>query len=265
MGRWRSRRGAHPRSRGENDVKTGSGLPVLGSSPLTRGKRCKSSGPRRAAWLIPAHAGKTDIEQAILNSSWAHPRSRGENSGPRTSCVSTRGSSPLTRGKPHLVRLAPRGLGLIPAHAGKTPAPKTGVTKSWAHPRSRGENPDSFSPIAADAGSSPLTRGKLDLLATLSDQLGLIPAHAGKTRIRRGSSRTGRAHPRSRGENPGRDIASAIFAGSSPLTRGKPPSPSVMHARRGLIPAHAGKTATRAKAPRRLAAHPRSRGENSRT
>ena len=30
--------GAHPRSRGENDVKTGSGLPVLGSSPLTRGK-----------------------------------------------------------------------------------------------------------------------------------------------------------------------------------------------------------------------------------
>ena len=51
--------------------------------------------------------------------------------------------------------------------------------------------------------------------------IGLIPAHAGKTRA------TGRlpvapaAHPRSRGENPGTTGLTLGFAGSSPLTRGK--------------------------------------------
>ena len=52
------------------------------------------------------------------------------------------------------------------------------------------------------------------------------------------------------------------FGGSSPLTRGKPPTSSATRNWRGLIPAHAGKTdPTRGgKAPRR--AHPRSRGEN---
>ena len=50
---------AHPRSRGEN----GLGEAVLdhlqGSSPLTRGKRTRGSGPGSSPGLIPAHAGKT--------------------------------------------------------------------------------------------------------------------------------------------------------------------------------------------------------------
>ena len=53
--------------------------------------------------------------------------------------------------------------------------------------------------------------------------------------------------------------------GSSPLTRGKPPPVSPPWWRRGLIPAHAGKTIARARLASTRRAHPRSRGENSDT
>ena len=51
--------------------------------------------------------------------------------------------------------------------------------------------------------------------------------------------------------------------GSSPLTRGKPASRSTTLQRRGLIPAHAGKTSATHWRPLRSRAHPRSRGENT--
>ena len=70
-------------------------------------------------------------------------------------------------------------------------------------------------------GSSPLTRGKRYLTNTWCPVSGLIPAHAGKTRIR-GPDRPHRtAHPRSRGENSRLRMARTTRRGSSPLTRGK--------------------------------------------
>ena len=97
-----SRVGAHPRSRGENQVCDYDGYCSRGSSPLTRGKpvcwcvRCLRIG------LIPAHAGKTTCTQFPSLPGRAHPRSRGENSISRRSRARMRGSSPLTRGKHHL-------------------------------------------------------------------------------------------------------------------------------------------------------------------
>ena len=70
---------------------------------------------------------------------------------------------------------------LIPAHAGKTCALWATRTTTLAHPRSRGEN---FCTAAANlvaTGSSPLTRGKLEVVADICVVIGLIPAHAGKT------------------------------------------------------------------------------------
>ena len=52
---------AHPRSRGENDDIAPVIAPVMGSSPLTRGKRAARQRPLSAQGLIPAHAGKTPI------------------------------------------------------------------------------------------------------------------------------------------------------------------------------------------------------------
>ena len=154
------------------------------------------------------------------------------------------GSSPLTRGKPSGV-ITPFGL-LV------------------AHPRSRGENgcPDRDNPSIR--GSSPLTRGKLEVEVLRGVQLGLIPAHAGKTRPAILYPSWKKAHPRSRGENPHRAVALTRNRGSSPLTRGKQQGRRRHRHLAGLIPARAGKTPRRSVSGRATVAHPRSRGENHR-
>ena len=76
------------------------------------------------------------------------------------------------------------GDGLIPAHAGKTRIVCHVFSTPEAHPRSRGENDEYAPPPLALDGSSPLTRGKRTVLAELEEMGRLIPAHAGKTRIR---------------------------------------------------------------------------------
>ena len=111
-------------------------------------------------------------------------------------------------------------------------------------------------------GSSPLTRGKLDICSVGRCRPGLIPAHAGKTIAVGPALGRLRAHPRSRGENDPGAVEWYTRAGSSPLTRGKlrpararPPVPR-------LIPAHAGKTSRVVSTDGIKGAHPRSRGEN---
>ena len=254
-----------------------------GSSPLTRGKPAYANGGIWDAGLIPAHAGKTQSGSRRLRARAAHPRSRGENaqlpgvSAPglglipahagktdrtqRRSCVE-RGSSPLTRGKHLAPQLFLLGHRLIPAHAGKTQRVSLNRSEMWAHPRSRGENPPQGSFIFHDWGSSPLTRGKQLPAEQASSPLRLIPAHAGKTAVRRGQPRPSWAHPRSRGENARSARTSRADAGSSPLTRGKLRRSDRRETRQRLIPAHAGKTAMSCSIFGSIWAHPRSRGEN---
>ena len=253
---------AHPRSRGENLHLVGTRLEDGGSSPLTRGKHRPLTASKPMQRLIPAHAGKTDVH---VGSGWwhgAHPRSRGENSRSSLTSSPGRGSSPLTRGKPSTPDAPRVRVGLIPAHAGKTRAARVAGRRSWAHPRSRGENAANIYCEKAEDGSSPNTRGKRAGRAPRSTASGLIPAHAGKTRwtVRRGGCR--RAHPRSRGENRRGRFLLGSRSGSSPLTRGKLCGRLMWLWWSGLIPAHAGKTFPQYVARRGRAAHPRSRGEN---
>ena len=114
-------------------------------------------------------------------------------------------------------------------------------------------------------GSSPLTRGKRSSARPGNASGGLIPAHAGKTTRDTSLSRWRRAHPRSRGENRGQGDLRPDQGGSSPLTRGKRLVRRSQLLIPGLIPAHAGKTTSRAASSLRGGAHPRSRGENSTT
>ena len=113
---------AHPRSRGENVASRDWPLIVAGSSPLTRGKLAAEGLDRRAARLIPAHAGKTRAGKAHRHLDPAHPRSRGENDRLRKARESAGGSSPLTRGKQEIKQCLTKLFRLIPAHAGKTRA-----------------------------------------------------------------------------------------------------------------------------------------------
>ena len=233
---------AHPRSRGENHGLSPGKSARLGSSPLTRGKRVASSGFGGEVGLIPAHAGKTAGVRRADQGDGAHPRSRGENAILLGVPFTTAGSSPLTRGKPSSRCAAPLTVGLIPAHAGKTDRAWRRGVHPQAHPRSRGENFTCLATTVVSSGSSPLTRGKPDQHGVVSPTVGLIPAHAGKTRAKTSSTSPSRAHPRSRGENVGLSRLSGGGRGSSPLTRGKRHSGDKGPRRRRLIPAHAGKT-----------------------
>ena len=235
---------------------------AAGSSPLTRGKPAGRVTSICTLGLIPAHAGKTTNTRSTRARPRAHPRSRGENISGLFIDAAAKGSSPLTRGKPihgdslHLVT------GLIPAHAGKTTGRNAGPCARGAHPRSRGENLSPSKRSALVQGSSPLTRGKRLLAGWLPPGGGLIPAHAGKTAAVLRARSSSEAHPRSRGENSSRYIRGSPELGSSPLTRGKLRRRDRHHHRRGLIPAHAGKTRNCQRLPILRRAHPRSRGEN---
>ena len=253
---------AHPRSRGENCRASWSTSSLRGSSPLTRGKRAGHGRGPGPEGLIPAHAGKTGCRLARGIGARAHPRSRGENARSGASRACRAGSSPLTRGKQAVDWRGGSARGLIPAHAGKTEAGRWSACRCRAHPRSRGENDGQAAHHCVRAGSSPLTRGKRDVGQHVTFLSGLIPAHAGKTWTWPGRNPRPTAHPRSRGENC--CMARLMFSapGSSPLTRGKLPPRSARGRRRGLIPAHAGKTCFRRSVWRRGPAHPRSRGEN---
>ena len=151
---------------------------------------------------------------------------------------------------------------LIPAHAGKTAGYGLRATPPGAHPRSRGENRGGGSMSTELEGSSPLTRGKPPTHCRECGAERLIPAHAGKTTKGPRYGVPVWAHPRSRGENTTAALIGALTPGSSPLTRGKPTARLGCLLLARLIPAHAGKTHAHACADRRLAAHPRSRGEN---
>ena len=256
-------RAAHPRSRGENVSDDGTQSRARGSSPLTRGKRAGRPSGGAAGGLIPAHAGKTG---GSGRHSWqcpAHPRSRGENSTSSASILTLHGSSPLTRGKRRRCTSRSASGRLIPAHAGKTWREEGRRPPTWAHPRSRGENPALQKCFHKTRGSSPLTRGKHLCPHGCASPCCLIPAHAGKTLEPPSDGRPRGPHPRSRGENTSRLLSGSVGTSSSPLTRGKHRFCDVPGVQQHLIPAHAGKTPCPAGRPIRGVAHPRSRGENT--
>ena len=186
-----------------------------------RGKRFQHLQVDAADGLIPAHAGKTTPHFWESSHCRAHPHSRGENASRVNFSERLAGSSPLTRGKRQSPSQTLPHLGLIPAHAGKTATRAKAPRRSAAHPRSRGENPHLVTMDEIWKGSSPLTRGKLEVAQRTPHAVRLIPAHAGKTVDVAVSFSGSPAHPRSRGENHRRRREDCVITGSSPLTRGK--------------------------------------------
>ena len=233
---------AHPRSRGEHQRISAVQVRPAGSSPLTRGAPRDYPARRRTVGLIPAHAGSTLQPNGPRGADTAHPRSRGEHETGGGVGRPNSGSSPLTRG----ARAGdPRRLiaeRLIPAHAGSTCFSNPLISRTAAHPRSRGEH-DHVERVAHHLqGSSPLTRGALPGQPSIDVRIGLIPAHAGSTSWYPIASWLSRAHPRSRGEH-------RLDDGHRRLDL-------------GLIPAHAGSTTMNETNRTIRKAHPRSRGEH---
>ena len=253
---------AHPRACGENVDAAPERVCVMGSSPRVRGKLGCEVAHVAGTGLIPVRAGKTGLRSRARRGHRAHPRACGENELPSERHHVPDGSSPRVRGKRGNADNLYTGDGLIPARAGKTFQAPVNTAATAAHPRACGENDHTAEVTEAMAGSSPRVRGKHPSPSRCRLSERLIPARAGKTRPRARRLRRTQAHPRACGENRRGQRGQRRHPGSSPRVRGKrtPNEPQPLAAR--LIPARAGKTGRRPRAPLRRSAHPRACGEN---
>ena len=230
----------HPRSRGVYPVKTGSGRPVAGSSPLARGLPRPRPRRRYRLWIIPARAGFTT------------PPGRARLPGG--------GSSPLARGLHRVLSLIEETRRIIPARAGFTCVFRAGRRRMGDHPRSRGVYRPRRRQNYPTAGSSPLARGLRLLVQALRDQRRIIPARAGFTSGSRTTPSLRRDHSRSRGVYQGYLSADHISWGSSPLARGLLTYVTTDYRKGRIIPARARFTRIHLPRAAREGDHPRSRG-----
>ena len=212
----------HPRIRGEHAPTRLVDRWRDGSSPHTRGALSVGTQDSLLGGIIPAYAGSTcaAIEEKCVETD--HPRIRGEH-------------------RDEHVELHRRAW-IIPAYAGST-KPIAAVEHSRTdHPRIRGEHAGAGGRVDLDEGSSPHTRGALELGVGQVLDGWIIPAYAGSTRARRGVRSLLPDHPRIRGEHYGSSFA-----------RGRGI---------GIIPAYAGSTSPSFQPSRWLWDHPRIRGEH---
>ncbi len=236
---------AHPRRRGEHAPGVASTITVGGSSPQARG-----------ALHVPF---VRDLQGG------AHPRRRGEHGWTSAWIAMISGSSPQARGAQVWEQPGVGVVGLIPAGAGSTARTWACSTRRTAHPRRRGEHAVDSYFIDIDRGSSPQARGARSSNPRWTPVDRLIPAGAGSTSPPGERSRPRTAHPRRRGEH--RDVPESVpdKQGSSPQARGAPPEVRAEAGARGLIPAGAGSTGQSMSTPNAGGAHPRRRGEHTRT
>ena len=161
----------------------------------------------------------------------------------------TAGSSPLVRGAPCACArqgLAPR---IIPARAGSTSSAILSQLSGRDHPRSCGEHPPIHMSVRCVPGSSPLVRGAPAITPVLLSTSGIIPARAGSTDVHVARVLDSRDHPRSCGEHMFTSRVYSMPVGSSPLVRGAPQRHGQEGELVGIIPARAGSTAGRLRAP----------------
>ncbi len=95
-------------------------------------------------------------------------------------------------------------------------------------------------------------------------RLRIIPAHAGKSVLRRNYTISVGDHPRSCGEKTKKPLNSKSRTGSSPLMRGKVSFECADSLGVRIIPAHAGKSMSYLRQYRVIRDHPRSCGEKCR-
>ncbi len=109
-------------------------------------------------------------------------------------------------------------------------------------------------------GSSPLARGRPSSLIELFQLGRIIPACAGPTGRRCGTSCAAWDHPRLRGADRPPAPVDAFAGGSSPLARGRRHDVENRNAVPGIIPACAGPTVGAVEDVRQRGDHPRLRG-----
>ena len=172
------------------------------------------------------------------------------------------GSSPHTRGAHAVHRDHDFDRGIIPAYAGSTCCRLSRSSSRRDHPRIRGEHLIDCRLDEARPGSSPHTRGALEVFDLARQHTGIIPAYAGSTRATCSRATPRRDHPRIRGEHEHGTILYTFLTGSSPHTRGAPEELGFNLGVAGIIPAYAGSTSYRPSSAGCRRDHPRIRGKH---
>ena len=252
----------HPRACGEHWW-SGKGVArQVGSSPRMRGTPQRLYAAGSTAGIIPAHAGNTCRGAQAGSRHGDHPRACGEHMITAVRCVLPSGSSPRMRGtlrhsRPH--HLQP---GIIPAHAGNTVSLDRVPNVYRDHPRACGEHERLIAFRILTKGSSPRMRGTRPLSFLTRRLAGIIPAHAGNTKIHRYSPVLQWDHPRACGEHMRWLLLKVPGQGSSPRMRGTRRRSRRVRGVVGIIPAHAGNTTLIVRLIQCMRDHPRACGEH---
>ena len=232
----------HPRTCGEHRTITQPCGTITGSSPHMRGTRLHPIMWLGATRIIPAHAGNTLRHRIRAPRFRDHPRTCGEH---------------------FLIWLRWRVMGwIIPAHAGNTAQFQSKRRGETDHPRTCGEHERLTVDAIQAEGSSPHMRGTHCALSHSILSNGIIPAHAGNTMGKGGYCYIARDHPRTCGDHSGFSSAITSPVGSSPHMRGTPCLISDCENCTGIIPAHAGNTASWQNLLTGMRDHPRTCGEH---
>ena len=145
-----------------------------------RGKEKSLRMAKGVSGIIPAGAGKRDMEELNRYTLRDHPRGCGEKKGAAFDTDALRGSSPRVRGKGVESRPLPPRRRIIPAGAGKSCFNPETAAITEDHPRGCGEKIIKASLRRAGKGSSPRVRGKGSRRRDAPTGSGIIPAGAGK-------------------------------------------------------------------------------------
>ena len=158
-----------------------------GSPPRVRGKVRPYEKQRNRYGITPACAGKSGSAFVASFSMRDHPRVCGEKLKFIAAVFSMWGSPPRVRGKEHLSEKARSQRGITPACAGKRFSTYFSTFPHWDHPRVCGEKLYQLVLREPSAGSPPRVRGKDSADYSVSSDLGITPACAGK-RLKRSHS-----------------------------------------------------------------------------
>ncbi len=191
----------HPRACGANVVESFGEFCGHGSSPRMRGKPLAAPGHMALARIIPAHAGQTSGRPRCAYHETDHPRACGANRISLSTALRKPGSSPRMRGKHPCYAIHCLTLRIIPAHAGQTSLSRLASSAATDHPRACGANGYPVSSLCCAVGSSPRMRGKLQQKTQVTNEVRIIPAHAGQTPPSTTRDTCRPDHPRACGAN----------------------------------------------------------------
>ena len=131
------------------------------------------------------------------------------------------GSPPHMRGKVYELTDEGLVLGITPAHAGKSNAVRSAEELGRDHPRTCGEKKCGKFTAISGLGSPPHMRGKESAVEFNGGDVGITPAHAGKSHPADCRCCVPGDHPRTCGEKVMNLMYSEVSMGSPPHMRGK--------------------------------------------